>query len=110
MTEIDMSPENCLFCKIIKREIPADIVFEDDDVLCFKDINPQAPVHLLVIPKKHIPTMNDIAEVDFALMGRLTGALQKIARQEGFENKRRVKIVGCKMFGDKENGQGDRYQ
>jgi len=87
MTEIDMRAENCLFCKIINREIPADIVYEDDDVLCFKDINPQAPVHLLVIPKKHIPTMNDISEEDIALMGRMTGKLQKIAEQEGFAEK-----------------------
>ncbi|MCD4657902.1 MAG: histidine triad nucleotide-binding protein [Planctomycetes bacterium] len=79
--------ENCLFCKIIKREIPSDIVFEDDDVICFKDINPQAPIHLLLIPKKHIPTMNDITDADFALMGRLSGKIQKIAKQEGFDEK-----------------------
>ena len=87
MAEIDKTEGNCLFCKIIKREIPADIIFEDDDVLCFKDINPQTPVHLLLIPKKHIPTMNDISEDDHMLMGKLSATLQKIAKQEGFDEK-----------------------
>jgi len=61
----------CLFCKIINRDIPADIVFEDEHVLAFNDINPQAPTHQLIIPKKHISTLNDIASDDLALVGRL---------------------------------------
>lgn len=56
--------EDCIFCKIINREIPAEIVYEDADVLAFKDINPQAPVHMLVIPKKHIDSVIDVTEVD----------------------------------------------
>ncbi|EWH02513.1 hypothetical protein Q427_08305 [Halomonas sp. BC04] len=57
---------DCLFCKIIQREIPADIVFEDEHVLAFNDINPQAPTHILIIPKQHIATLNDIEETDLA--------------------------------------------
>ena len=61
----------CLFCKIINRDIPADIVFEDEHVLAFNDISPQAPTHQLIIPKKHISTLNDITADDLALVGRL---------------------------------------
>ena len=60
-----------LFGKIIRREIPADIVFEDDDVLAFRDINPQAPVHVLFVPKKAIATLNDAADDDAVLIGKL---------------------------------------
>lgn len=70
---------NCIFCKIVKKEIPADIVFEDDDVLVFKDINPVAPVHLLLIPKKHIPTLLELEDGDEALMGRLHLAAKRLA-------------------------------
>ena len=61
----------CLFCKIINREIPADIVYEDEHVLAFNDISPMAPTHQLIIPKKHIATLNDIEEDDLGLVGRL---------------------------------------
>lgn len=72
-----------LFEKIVAREIPADIVYEDDDLLAFRDIQPQAPVHVLVIPKKRIPTLNDL-EVDHAqLVGKMVLAAAKIAKDEG---------------------------
>lgn len=60
--------EDCIFCKIINKEIPADIVYEDDEVLAFRDINPQAPVHILVIPKKHISSIIEIENDDEALV------------------------------------------
>jgi len=72
-----------LFLKIINRELPADIVYEDDDILAFRDINPAAPVHVLVIPKRHIATTNDLASDDAELVGRLVLTAQKIAVQEG---------------------------
>ena len=74
---------DCLFCKIIAREIPADIVFEDDDVLAFRDIDPKAPEHILIIPKRHIATLNDLQEEDCALVGRLQFTAQKIAKELG---------------------------
>lgn len=70
-----------LFLKIIEREIPAEIVYEDDDVLAFKDINPQAPLHVLVIPKTHIRTLNDVRDEDEALLGKLMNTARKIARE-----------------------------
>ncbi len=72
-----------LFIKIINREIPADIVYEDDDCLCFRDINPQAPLHVLLIPKKPIQKVMDAAVEDQALLGHLMLKASEIARQEG---------------------------
>ena len=74
---------DCLFCKIRDGEIPGDIVYEDDDVLAFTDVNPQAPLHVLIIPKKHVPTVNDVAAGDETVMGKLFAAAKKIASQRG---------------------------
>ncbi|MGJ8677139.1 MAG: histidine triad nucleotide-binding protein [Akkermansiaceae bacterium] len=73
-----------LFQKIADREIPADIVYEDDLCLCFRDISPQAPTHLLLVPKKHIPRISEAEPEDQALLGHLLGRIQIIAQQEGF--------------------------
>ena len=76
---------DCLFCKMIAGEIEPDTVFEDDDVFAFRDINPQAPVHVLVVPKKHIATLNDLSADDAALVGRLQLAATAIAAREGID-------------------------
>ncbi len=72
-----------LFLKIIDREIPADIVHEDDELLAFRDINPQAPVHILIIPKRKIATINDLQAEDAGLVGRMVLAAKRIAADEG---------------------------
>lgn len=74
---------NCIFCKVVAREIPGDVVFEDDELLAFNDINPQAPVHVLVVPKRHITTINDLTADDAALVGRLVLRAQAIAAERG---------------------------
>jgi histidine triad (HIT) family protein len=74
-----------LFSKIINREIPADIVYEDEHCLAFRDVNPQAPVHILVIPKKPLAKVSDASDEDQALLGHLLLTASKIAKQEGFE-------------------------
>jgi histidine triad (HIT) family protein len=74
---------DCLFCRIIKREIPASIVYEDDRVLAFNDINPQAATHVLVVPKRHIATLNDLAAGDDPLVGEMTRRAAAIARERG---------------------------
>ena len=74
---------DCLFCKIARKEIPAKLVFEDEDVVAFDDINPQAPVHVLVVPKRHIPTLNDLGPADDALMGKLSRVAAAIAKERG---------------------------
>ena len=74
---------DCLFCKIAKHEIPASIVFEDDRILAFNDLNPQAPSHVLVVPKRHIATLNDLTAEDDGLVGELVRRAAAIARERG---------------------------
>lgn len=78
-----MSDPGCIFCKISSGDIPADIVYETDDVLAFRDINAQAPVHVLVIPRKHIATINELEDTDAGLVGQLYTAARDIAKAEG---------------------------
>ena len=85
----------CLFCKIINREIPAEIVHEDDHVVAFEDINPQAPTHLLLIPRKHIATLNDLEEGDAALVGRLQLTAARLARERGFAEEGYRVVMNC---------------
>jgi histidine triad (HIT) family protein len=74
---------DCLFCKIIKREIPASIVYEDDRVLAFNDINPQGPTHVLVIPKQHVETLNDLTADHDQLIGEMVRRAAAIAKERG---------------------------
>ena len=74
---------DCLFCKIIAREIPASIVYEDDRVIAFNDINPQGPTHVLVVPKRHIATLNDLSPEDDALVGEVVRRAAAIANERG---------------------------
>lgn len=73
--------DNCLFCKIVKGEIPANIVYKDDDLLAFRDINPQAPEHILIIPRRHISRVEKLEKTDTELMGKLILAAKKIANE-----------------------------
>lgn len=73
--------ENCIFCKIISGEIPANKVFEDDKVIAFNDLNPQAPVHILIIPKKHIASLDDITENDTELLGHIQQVASMLAKK-----------------------------
>jgi len=85
---------DCLFCKIINKEIPADIVYEDEKFLAFKDINPQAPIHVLIIPKKHIPSVDHLEVNDKDLMGELILIAQKIAREKKLKGYKLIINVG----------------
>jgi len=78
---------NCLFCKIVQGEIPATILYEDTEIIAFRDIRPQAPTHALVIPKRHIATINDVESHDEQLLGRMILIAKKIAGMEGFNDK-----------------------
>lgn len=96
-----MSTET-IFSKIIRREIPADIVYEDELVTAFRDINPQAPTHILIIPNKLIPTADDVTSDDELALGRLFTAAAKIARDEGIANDGYRLIVNCRNHGGQE--------
>ena len=82
--------DNCLFCKIIKGEIPSTKVYEDDKILAFRDINPQAPTHILVIPKEHIGGADEINESNSAVVSHISVKIAEIAKNEGLANGYRV--------------------
>ena len=87
--------EDCIFCKIIKGEIPSEKVYEDDEVLAFKDINPAAPIHILVIPKKHIESLLNLEEEDYELVGKIQKVINKIAKDLKIEKEGFRVIVNC---------------
>ncbi len=91
-----------IFAKIIAREIPADIVYEDELVLAFHDIAPQAPVHILIIPKREIPTANEVRPADEAALGRLALVAAKIAASEGIAEDGYRLIINCNEHGGQE--------
>jgi len=93
--------DNCLFCKIIKGEIPSNKVYEDEEILAFKDINPQAPVHILIIPKKHISCAKDIKNEDEKLIGKMFTVINKLAEEFKLNNGFRI-VNNCGEDGGQE--------
>ncbi|MDP6118820.1 MAG: purine nucleoside phosphoramidase [Planctomycetota bacterium] len=94
--------EETIFSKIIRKEIPADIVYQDDLVTAFRDINPQAPTHVLIIPNKLIPTSNDVTEEDEQTLGRLFTVAAKIAKEEGIAEDGYRLMMNCNSHGGQE--------
>lgn len=86
---------DCIFCKIVSGDIPGDIVYQDDEVLAFRDLSPQAPVHFLVIPKKHISTINDVQPEDAALIGQLFLTAKTVAKQECVDESGYRCVMNC---------------
>lgn len=87
--------EDCIFCKIIKGEIPSNKVYEDDEILAFYDINPATPIHILVIPKKHIPSLNELESEDGIIIAKIYETINKIAQDIGFAQDGFRVIVNC---------------
>jgi histidine triad (HIT) family protein len=90
---------DCIFCKIVKVEIPSKKVYEDEELLAFHDVNPQAPVHFLVIPRKHITNIMELDSEDAALLGRLLFKAQELAKSNGCEEKGGRFVFNCKSHG-----------
>jgi len=90
-----VTDKDCLFCKIVGGEIPADVVHESETALAFRDINPQASTHVVIIPKRHIATMNDLEADDEAIVGSLFTAAKVIARQEGLADRGYRVVMNC---------------
>ncbi len=88
---------DCIFCKIINKEISSDIVYEDEDVIAFNDIDPKAPVHILVIPKEHISTFNDIT--DFSITGKISSVIQKLAKEKNIDEQGYRIVANCNQHG-----------
>ena len=86
---------DCLFCKMANGEIEPDLVYEDDEVIAFRDINPQAPTHVLVVPREHIPTLNDLQPRHAELVGRMFLAAKEVARKEGIQEGGYRTVVNC---------------
>lgn len=86
---------DCLFCKIIDKEIPSTSVYENEELYAFRDINPQAPIHILVIPKRHVSTVNDLGEEDATLIGKLVLKARDLAREEGIAEKGYRLVMNC---------------
>lgn len=86
---------SCLFCKIIAGEIPAVRVYEDDQVIAVNDINPQAPMHVLVVPKRHIATLNDVSHADEGLLGAMVRVAAKVAKQHGHDGPGFRSVFNC---------------
>lgn len=93
---------NCIFCKIINKEIPSNIVYEDEEILAFRDINPVAPVHILVIPKKHIESVIELKEEDEKVVGKIYTVINKISKQENIDKKGFRIVVNCGEDGGQE--------
>lgn len=83
---------DCIFCMIAGKEIPSNIAYEDDKILAFHDLEPQAPVHVLIIPKKHIASLDDVQEEDLELMGYIMTKVKEVAEKVGLDNGYRVVI------------------
>lgn len=95
-------PEETIFSKIIRKEIDSDIVYQDDLVTAFRDIQPKAPIHILIIPNKLIPTVNDVAEEDEQAMGRLFTVAARLAKQQGVGDEGYRLLVNCGKHGGQE--------
>ena len=93
-------PDDCLFCKIVNREIPSEFLYEDDDYVVFRDINPGAPVHLLLVPKRHIRSINDLTADDQTIVGGIFAIAKQMAEKEG------VNESGYKLLFNVEKGGG----
>ncbi len=93
---------DCLFCRMVAGDIKPDTVFEDDEVLAFRDINPQAPCHILVIPKKHVATLNDLGEDDQALAGKLILTARQLAGEYGYAEGGYRTVINCNREGGQE--------
>ena len=90
-----MSNPDCLFCKFVSGELNTDIVFETDKVLAFRDINPQAPTHILIVPRKHIATINDLTDSDAEEIGNLCLVAKELAKEEGFSEEGYRVVMNC---------------
>ncbi len=90
---------DCLFCKFVSGEIKPDVVYEDDEVMAFRDVNPQAPTHVLVIPKRHISNLNELEPGDAELIGKLYLAAQKVAGEEGIAEPGYRTLINCNAEG-----------
>ncbi len=86
---------DCIFCQIVAGKVPSEILYQDEEVLAFRDINPQAPIHLVIIPKKHIPSLTHLSEKDSPLVGHLVNIANQLAKREGIAETGYRLVINC---------------
>lgn len=91
--------ENCIFCRIVQKEIPSAVLHEDEETLAFKDINPQAPLHAVIVPKRHIEKVSEMTEETIAILGKLVLVGNRLARKEGFSERGYRFVINCNRDG-----------
>ena len=91
----------CIFCQIVAGKVPSEILYQDEKVIAFRDINPQAPIHLIVIPKNHIPSLIHLSEAQLPIIGRMVNAANELAKKEGISESGYRLVINC----GKEGGQ-----
>ncbi len=92
---------DCIFCQIVAGKVPSEILYQDEQVIAFRDINPQAPIHLIIIPKKHIPSVAHLSETESPLIGHMVNAANRLAKKEGISKGGYRLVINC----GKEGGQ-----
>ena len=85
----------CIFCQIVAGEAPSEIIYQDEEVIAFPDINPQAPIHLIIIPKKHIPSLTHLSEPEARLMGHMVSIANQLAKREGISESGYRLVINC---------------
>jgi histidine triad (HIT) family protein len=93
--KIEEGRMDCIFCKIVDGEIPADILYQDDEVIAFRDINPLAPIHLLIIPRKHIPSLIDLSEAESSLISDMVNTANQLAKRDGIAKSGYRLVINC---------------
>ncbi len=86
---------DCIFCQIVAGKIPSEILYQDEKVIAFRDINPQAPIHLVIIPKRHIPSLTHLSEEDLPLIGHMVNAANELAKKEGIAESGYRLVINC---------------
>jgi len=86
---------DCVFCQIVAGKVPSEILYQDEEIIAFRDINPQAPVHLVIIPKKHIPSLTHLTETETPLIGHMVNAANQLAKREGISEGGYRLVINC---------------
>jgi len=86
---------NCIFCQIVAGDLPSDTLYQDEEIIAFRDINPMAPTHVLIIPKKHIPSLIQLSDAETPIIGHMTKVANQLAKQEGISEKGYRLVISC---------------
>ncbi|HAZ32037.1 MAG TPA: histidine triad nucleotide-binding protein [Dehalococcoidia bacterium] len=86
---------SCIFCQIISGEIPGEMLHQDDEIVAFRDINPLAPIHILIVPRKHVASLNELTDSELPILGKMAGVAKKLAEREGISERGYRLVINC---------------